>query len=210
MTESFTISAATTESSGLISPESQRGKRWRLLSSGYIRITSANASIMKRSRLVSTRYSRSTREGEWPTGKSQWKRNHSPFLQRVISYSCRNTSAIKVCEELGLGIGVAQWNPSQCKCSGHVVAMCGHPPRAGGEGAPSAHVPPGASPALSLTSLGALGSWGANKPGCVLVQEKIINSEYFKISGRPTLFLLLLMDPEVAKPHPIASFLIVA
>lgn len=47
---------------------------------------------------------------------------------------------------------------------------------------------------------------GEGAPG----QEETMGVKYFKLSGRPALFLLLLMDPEVVKPHLNASFLIVA
>lgn len=44
-------------------------------------------------------------------------------------------------------------------------------------------------------------------PGCVTVREEATGSKYLRISGRHSLFLLL-MDPEVAKPHLNASFLV--
>jgi len=50
---------------------------------------------------------------------------------------------------------------------------------------------------------------GARAEGA-LGQEETMGAKYFKLSGRPALFLLLLMDLKVVKPHLNASFLIAA
>lgn len=194
MTESFTISAATTESSGLISPESQRGKQWQPPSSGYIRITSVNASIMKRSRLVSTRSSRSTREGEWPSGKSWCE--HSRCLQGLMPNMFTNTAAT----------GRRGFRHKGCPVKSRSMLtqlLCVLSHQGTGWRCEGAREPRGAPRWPS--------SWGASEGQglCwVLVREEATGSKYLKISGRHCLFLLLLIDPEVAKPHLNASFLV--
>lgn len=109
MTESSTTSAATTESSGLISRGSPRGRRWRRPSSGFTRISSASASTTRPSRSASTRSCRSTREGEGWQHQGVTPRAPGAISRSLtadpggLSPRCCSRSAAPVCCDIGTG-----------------------------------------------------------------------------------------------------------